>query len=306
MTLKVISKEAKFKYGTPISIQMLKYIIYGLIFFIALVINTALPYLNNEQLIESLFSHPVLQAIIGFINTNSFVIAVITKLILSIQVLLAIVLYPYKYINNKKRKILQRIYKNLFNDNIRNHRVTLFREVGYPRAFWRYICCLCFHFFRRQYFSRFLLHLKHPPIPGNNYLIVDTRCGSFKVSRTMFKVEENLVGNCEGIVGVMRFEKGICIQMADLPDITKINLDNPNEEESKLISEYMVKGNIKDFDMLKRLHVRARHFLGSVIFKTTGEPWGMLLVDSVANANPFNQGIVAKFKVYSETLTDLF
>jgi hypothetical protein len=51
--------------------------------------------------------------------------------------------------------------------------------------------------------------------------------------------------------------------------------------------------------------MKARHFLGSVIYRKGGKPWGMLLVDSIAPNSPFNDALVDKFKIYSQVLTDI-
>jgi hypothetical protein len=140
--------------------------------------------------------------------------------------------------------------------------------------------------------------------------MVDVREGAYKKSRTMFRVEENRLDNCEGIVGLIRFQKGTGTTITDLPDITEVNindidLSNLRKKENKNVNDYMNKGYIKNIRHLKRLHIKARHFIGSVIYKKGGKPWGMLLVDSTDSKNPFGKNVVEKFKLYSGLLSEL-
>jgi len=285
---------------------LLKYIIIGTILFIALVVNGTLRYIT-PALIESC-QNSICQRILILLSSNKFLTAAIATSIAGSPIILGIILYPRNYINRIKRIIVKRIHKNLFESNIRNHRVSLFKEIGYMRAFWRYICAVCYHL-RPRYICKFWIHLKNFPTPGN-YLIVDTREGSYKKSRTMFPVEENKQEQCRGVVGLIRFQKAICIRVPDLPDIaaidlSKLDLSNTRRGDTKIVLEYMTKGYMPDLESLKRLHIKARHFLGSVIYKRDGNPCGILLVDSTAHDNPFNDAIIDKFRVYGDVLTDL-
>ncbi len=283
-----------------------KYIAIGIVFLLAAVVQGSLRYITPE-LISTFQNNPILINVLAGLSHNKFYTSVIASTIMASQLLLGIILYPRDYIKKRKTKILKRIHSNLFNDDT-NHRVTLFKEVGYIHALWEYVWTLFYHL-RPKYFFRFLLHLKKFPCPAN-YLIIDIREGRFKKSRTMFKVEENILGNCEGIVGMIRCQKAMSLCVSDLPDITNIDLDsidlsNMRKNETKTVREYMEKGYIKNIESLKILHLKSRHFLGSVIYKTEGVPCAMLLVDSTSESNPFTEKVVDKFTVYSEFLTDL-
>ena len=285
----------------------LKYIIIGIIFFAAALTEATLRYIT-PPLIDSFYNYPFFQKILEWLSANPFLTAAVARTIWVSQIIIGIFLYPRAYIREKKETIIKHIYSDLFGEDIRQHRVTLFKEICYPHALWRYLCAVCFHM-RPKYFRRFRLHISYFPCPGQ-YLIINVREGIYKRSRTMFRVEEDIEEKCQGIVGRIRFLKGTGTVVNDLPDITNIDLynidlSNPRKNETKIVSEYMNKGYIKDINSLRRLHMKARHFLGSVIYRKGGKPWGMLLVDSIAPNSPFNDALVDKFKIYSQVLTDI-
>jgi len=285
----------------------IKYILIAIIFLVAALIEASLRYITPD-LIASYQNHPFIKTVLEYLAKNAFATSLIARTIWVSQVILGILLYPRAYIRKINENIIGRIYSDLFGSDIKKHRITLFKEISYPRALWRHICAVCYHL-RPKYISRFIPHLLYFPFPGN-YLMVDMREGVYKKSRTMFKVEENSVENCEGIVGLIRFQKGAGTTILDLPDITDVNLDsidisNLRRKENKVVKDYMDQGHINNVKQLKRIHMRARHFLGSVIYKKGGKPWGMLLVDSTNPTNPFSNTIVDKFKIYSNVLTEL-
>jgi hypothetical protein len=163
---------------------------------------------------------------------------------------------------------------------------------------------------RIKYWPKFILHLKKPPMPWDSYLHVYIREGSFAKSFTMFRVEEDNAVNCEGVVGRIRFEKGDSVLYSGLPDVSsillsKIDLSNSRNKESKVVKEYMERGFIKNLDSLRAIHFRARHFLGSVIYKEGGLSWGVLLVDSNDEVCPFTEEVIKKFGIYSDVITQL-
>jgi len=285
-----------------------RYITIGLIFVVAAIVNGGLRYID-PPLIDSLETIPLLPSLLSLFYNNKFLTAVIASLIMASQLVLGIFLYPFSYIRERQKRIIKRIFLNLFEGDIEHHRVTLFKEVKYHQAIRKHFCALWFHLIRPRFWFRFLLHLKHFP-PTGNYLVIDVREGRFVKSCTMFKVEENLLNNCEGIVGWIRFQKGVGIVVPDLPDITELKLDqidlsSTRRADTKNVIDYMKKGYMKDIDSLKSIHFKARHFLGSVIYEKGGVPWGMILVDSINSTNPFTQEVVDKFKIYSEIITDL-
>jgi len=285
-----------------------KYIIFALVLVTAIVLKTLIAYLD-EDLILQWQGHPLIFNFLDFVYFNQFGVVLACELIPASQIILGVLLYPRHYIKKRKERLVKNLFSELFKNDISHHRVTLFKEVNYPYAIWRYVCSLFYHLFRPKYFFRFKVHLRSFPAPGN-YLIVYIRQGSYRNSRTMFRVEDDDVKKCQGIVGFCRFQKADTVLVCDLPDITnidleKVDLKSPKRNETKLVKEYMHKGHIRSMDVLKLLHLRARHFLCSVIYKDTGVPWGMILVDSTEDKNPYPQETVEKFRIYSRILTDL-
>ncbi|MBW7957431.1 MAG: hypothetical protein H3C68_06005 [Deltaproteobacteria bacterium] len=219
-------------------------------------------------------------------------------------------LFTRKERNRLKKKFIERIHSELLDGNADTHRVTLFREVGYLRVFIRNYCNLFRHLFSNNRW-RWNLYLL-PPQYGK-YLIVDVRCGRpyQNNSSTMFRVEPYEEKDCDGIAGYIRFSNSkACI--TDLPDISQIEFKNyKNLEEvayrpdKKKIREYMEYGYIKEFTALRKMHSRARHFLGTVINNKDGSPSGVLLIDSVANSNPFNSEIEKRFNSFAISVYDI-
>lgn len=167
----------------------LKYAIIGTVFFAAALTEATLRYIT-PPLIDSFYNYPLFQKILEWLSANPFLTAAIARTIWVSQVIIGIFMYPRAYIREKKETIIKHIYSDLFGKDIRQHRVTLFKEICYPHALWRYLCAICFHM-RPKYFRRFLLHISNFPCPGQ-YLIINVREGIYKRSRTMFRVEEDI------------------------------------------------------------------------------------------------------------------
>lgn len=183
---------------------ILKYIIFAATLVTAIVLKTSVGYVN-EDLIHHFQGYILLPFLLSFIYHHQFIVSVVCELIITSQIISGVLLYPRNYIKIRKERLIKDLCAKLFNNNPIDHRVTLFKEVNYSYAVWRHIRCLCYHLIRPRYFFRFKLHLMAFPLPGN-YLIVYIREGSYKTSRTMFRVEENEVKKCQGaLAGINGF-----------------------------------------------------------------------------------------------------
>lgn len=204
-----------------------------------------------------------------------------------------------------KKQILERMIPELLGGDLLQHRITLFREIDYPRAFvfhyWGLICQVVFGT------GKWKLYLKWPP--RGRYLVVNQRCGlQYKRSHVMFRVEENEPQNCDGIAAYIRFNQASCLTQ-NLPDISDINLaavqtlrDVPKNRR-KDFALYMKAGYTRDMDSFKRINRKARHFYGTMIMHTDGRPWGVLLMDSIGNDAPFNEHVRGRFDSFAKTLS---
>ncbi len=207
----------------------------------------------------------------------------------------------------EKKKFIQNILKRIngecFSSDLENHRVTLFKEIGWLHAILRNYYYLFYHLI--LYWSKCKFYLAWPR--RGRYLMIYLRCGlHFEKSSTMFRVELNEKKNCDGVTGYIRYGRWSA-KIENLPDINNIELtklkkveDLAEEEDRELVIRYMQRGFIKNFVDLQKIHRRAMHFYGTII-ERKGQPWGVLLVDSTSERSPFT-GTVKK-RVDSFALT---
>ncbi len=239
---------------------------------------------------------------LAFLNTYNLEAKIITSFILGINALWTTFRMPTSYINQQKKKLIKNLCSNLLAKRTLVHRLTLYKEVGFCKALWRFLCTV----------DATKLHLHNFPRPGNNYLIIAMREGTFQRSPRIFRVEEDSKEKCQGVVGRIRFEKAVGMIISDLPDITEIDLEeidiiNGRSADTRKVQEYMRRGylNQEDFNLLKTMNQRARHFMGSVIFKDNS-PWGVLLVDSLERGtSPFSDVVNDKFRIYGDLLSNI-
>jgi hypothetical protein len=276
------------------------YFIGSIAVLIAFIISNTVTSITPERIAS--YWYP-LRKILSFLNTYNLEAKLLTSIVLGVNTFWATFRIPSHYINKQKTKLIKDLCANLLAKKTHMHRLTLYKEVTFLRAFWHFLCTVDV--------TSFWLHLPHVPRPGSRYLIIEMREGTFQKSARIFKVEENSKEKCQGVVGRIRLEKAVGMVISDLPDISKIDLDrvdiNGRSGDAKKVQEYMRKGHLheEDFNLLKTMNQRARHFMGSVIFKDNS-PWGVLLVDSFdGEANPFTDSVNDKFRIYSELLSNI-
>lgn len=85
----------------------------------------------------------------------------------------------------------------------------------------------------------------------------------------------------------------------------KINL-NGRDGDTKIIKHYMDMGCINDFNTLKRLHIKARHFCGNILYNTKSEPVGVLVIDSSHIESPFDEIAVSKLSGFVKLFSPAF
>jgi len=205
------------------------------------------------------------------------------------------------------QKLLSRINEEIFDKDLENHRITLFKEISWVYAIIRNYYYLFYHLI--LFGSKWKIYLRWPK--RGRYIKVYLRCGiNFHKSSTMFRVEENEKSNCTGVAGYIRY-KHMAAQVEELPDITDVDVIKFRQIESIVdedirnrVKEYMRKGFIRNFDDLKKIHRRARHFYGTII-ERKGRPWGVLLVDSTSERSPFTPAAKKRVDSFALTIGDV-
>lgn len=200
-----------------------------------------------------------------------------------------------------KKKIRQRIMsmmmEELFDKNKGGHvRITIFKDAGRLRH-WKFYWTLWWRWKRKV--------CELSPEKGK-YVYVKERLGTeFADSNTFLFYDPNTRTKVSGIAGFVRQSREQ-ITVPDLPDLTKIDLNNVNLNDSKdqrvvLIKDYMNRGMV-DFDTLKRINVKGRHFFGTMLTDKDGEPKGVLVVDSTGENSPFNSTTETRLEYYAKML----
>lgn len=282
----------------------------NILFFIIIsgcfIINNCLRYLTNDY-IKSIQS-PLFKFILEFLLKNRLGVSAVIGFILALSAYSGIILEPRREKSRIRERIVRRINAELFEQDLKQHRITLYTEVGYLRAWIHHIYSALYHLIR--YPKKFSLYLHWLPV--GKYLIIDKRAGlQYPKSTTMFRVEENEERKCQGVIGVIRFQKA-AVLVENLPDIQSINLDDVNirgrrRADTKKVLEYIKKGylHLKDFTLLKKMNIKARHFYGIVIRNRKADVWGVLLADSTALNSPFDEITRRRFCSFAITLGDM-
>lgn len=202
-----------------------------------------------------------------------------------------------------KKAVMETIVSDVFNGDKVNTRITIFRNCG-----WFGIC-----------FMLFQNMISHPVVwfrGGNKiipkfgkYLRVASRIGTENEKSTIyFFYSSKTSKECEGIASFV-WQTGSEVKEENLPDISGVDLDTINLQDNspitKRVKKYMQKGRINDVETLKRLHVRARHFYGNVLYNANSEPVGVLVIDNNQAESPFSDERIDKLggfvKLFSPT-----
>ena len=218
-----------------------------------------------------------------------------------------------------RAKILTQIAVELFGEDFHTHRVTLFREINYAHAVVLTIFALVQKKLssglpkedfslplpsipkaKRQLFSEL-------PKPGR-YLVVDARCGPYKKSYVMFRVEEDEPERCNSIIAYVRYKRKTLV-VQDLPDISDValknlkSIDNVPKSRREDVRKYLELGRTQDFAVLQEFNRLARHFFGTIVLQSDGNnPWGVLLIDSLGANAPFSEQAQERLESFARTL----
>lgn len=215
--------------------------------------------------------------------------------------------FPYNDKNKLIKDIMQRVNTELLGGSLQQHRVTLFKEVNYFNALIRNYIALVYHLF---HINRWKAKLYFRILPRGHYLVVSRRHGLHcERSSTMFRIDKNNVED-NGIASYIRCMES-SLHKPDLPEINDIDFKNIRsirevaKNRRKEVARYMREGFIRDFNCLRLLHHKARHFYGTIITKKDGTPWGVLLVDSIGTFDPFTPIVRKRFDSFATTVCSI-
>lgn len=109
-------------------------------------------------------------------------------------------------------------------------------------------------------------------------------------SATALRVSDD-PAECEGMAGLV-YEEGFCIA-SNLPRISKADVapvcDLRELPASHPVRRYAEATRISDLTLLKAFENFGSHYMGVLIRKNNGTPWGVLLLDSEEERCPFPQ-----------------
>jgi hypothetical protein len=188
----------------------------------------------------------------------------------------------------ENKRVLQRLLDDFstrqFRLRSRKNRLTLFRAVPGWRAYLLALRRLPLlgkrHKWKALWRTKF----------GDTYLVVFLRASDSRSpkSAVALRVSDH-AASCVGMAG-LAWEENFCF---------KGNLVKPNPDEVRRlrnwdsvpathpIRQYAEETNVKDIVLLASVDNFARHFMGTLIRRADGKPWGVLLLDSEDEACPF-------------------
>jgi hypothetical protein len=188
-------------------------------------------------------------------------------------------------------KLLSSYAKALFADQVMSNRLTLFK---YYRG-WRIWVFALFRLdvapFAEQWPKwKALFKVKWTAYYLGVYLR-PTRSWN-RESVAAFRVSDD-PSTCEGVVGMI-WRKNSLVILTDLPKIDSgavRRLASPSDfDNAPDLQQYVEATNMQDIVLLRARTRFATHFMGTVIETTSGDRWGVLLLDSEDAACPLAAG----------------
>lgn len=184
-------------------------------------------------------------------------------------------------------KFLDKIVGAQLKADPRQHRLTLFKRVRGPKAkllaIWRLKNVEDKNVRRRKWATARAIRLR------GTYLYVYARAAHARnrASSVAWRIYPDQ-GGSEGIAG-RAWDEGDVVIARDLPLIQPQALNGVRTlgEAGPDVQQYAEMANIRDIVQVKAMRHVAQHFMGVMIETPSGEPWGVLLVDSMKEQCPF-------------------
>lgn len=176
------------------------------------------------------------------------------------------------------QKLVDEFSKTHFKERTKKNRVTLFRATQGWRVVLYGLSKLSVR--NQGHKWRALLSVTWNEL----YLGVYVRPASVRNSKSAsaLKVSDHS-SECEGVAGLI-WEEGGTVELLNLPPVDVARLKSTHKiedlEEEDPIRIYCAQTNIRRISLAKSFDHFGRHFLGTVIRRSNGTLWGVLLIDS--------------------------
>lgn len=236
--------------------------------------------------------------------------AALWLLILTLLVALLDLLRAWVGDRHRAKKLLQDMLNDLSKVLVgadgRNNRITLFKLTsGWRTILWS---AVKLPMFSKVHKWRAVLRLR----PRRRYVGVYLRSQDSRGrnSATAFRVSDD-PQECEGVAGLI-WDRAAQVMIPNLPRMDRDAVRRV-ENCAQLAAEdpirkYVEATNISDIRLLRACDNFGRHFYGTLIRKSDGAPWGILLLDSVQEVCPFmtngtpSQDFVQRFNDYARLI----
>ena len=205
---------------------------------------------------------------------------------------------PRKAQKEFRESLQDGIFEHLLDNNRNEGRITLFKDVGLWGTLWRR--AKDFWSLTRRNGLRFAWSYCRQA----HYIKILKRWGNHSQnSKTYFCVNRNNPDQCQGIAGLVRQNQAKVVR--SLPNIDGWDLDAVGENDPA-VQEFMSKGNIGDFRLLKSINKRAPYIYGNIISAQGGRKKYVLVIDSWANVSPFTKPAQKSLDRYVKHLSATF
>lgn len=204
-----------------------------------------------------------------------------------------------------RKKLLDTLLTDVFKADAQLIRITIFRDTNWFKVFWIWLTDSFWHPIKLA--KRKGIH----PFPRYwSYVIATERAGSENPHpNTYFRFVAKTAKQCEGIAAYTKqLDSDRERKFENLPDINGIEIDNweaLTDEQRTNVETYVEATYLQDKRVLKRLHLKARHFYTMVLRDHMLESRAILVVDSITNESPFSDStdkeIVGYIKIFSTT-----
>lgn len=189
----------------------------------------------------------------------------------------------------KERRLLETVMNDIiveeFGDSLTHVRGTIYRKrfglLFIPTYFWKtFVANFSPHFRKGLLFH----YIRNFPNPFRYYLVFFSRRGHPHegTSSTNFLVPKSS-HEINGYVSYVWLENRTC--SVDLPIITAEDILKANDikdikrNKRKVVEDYMEKGKIKNFSLLKSIHRFSSWLWATPLYDKSQKPWGVLIFD---------------------------
>lgn len=224
----------------------------------------------------------------GFTFENRAWLALVLGVASGLLTSAVILFQPYITQSKFRDSLMDGIFEQVLDNDKTKARITLFRDAGLFRRLWFKFLDF-FGLWKRQWKIKDILKYCWEA----KYIYIFKRWGTeHKNSRTHFCFNSETASRCQGLAGQVRQREEEII--VSLPSLEGIDL-NTVDENDLTIKEFMKKGYISDFKVLRSINRIAPFIYGNIISVSGGKKKYVLVIDSWAKTSPFRSPLKRKF-----------